>query len=205
VNLRALLLSIVLPNTNDITEIQNAIVANQTATTTSIAASGVVAIPTATILEYAGPATTSSGAAITAPTGFLWCDGSTYAPGKYPALFKIIGYTYGQSQANFKVPDRREVAGVGVGTSSNSALNASTSEHDVFTLGQVKDDQFESHYHAATIQAAWQGSGSNFGTSAGGLYPSVTVTAPTTDGTNALRTGSVTRGKRIGMNYIIKT
>jgi len=43
----------------------------------------------------------------TAPTGFLFCDGASYATASYSALHGIIGYKYGGAGANFNVPDFR--------------------------------------------------------------------------------------------------
>ncbi len=36
------------------------------------------------------------------------CDGTSYATATYPALFAIIGYSYGGAGANFNVPDFRD-------------------------------------------------------------------------------------------------
>ncbi|MFN6486305.1 MULTISPECIES: tail fiber protein [unclassified Nostoc] len=52
------------------------------------------------------------------PSGWLWEDGSFYAPSAYPALFASIGYTYGQSGVNFAVPDCRGRVSVGAGAGS---------------------------------------------------------------------------------------
>lgn len=52
------------------------------------------------------------------PSGWLWEDGSFYAPSAYPDLFAAIGYTHGQSGVNFKVPDSRGRVSVGAGTGS---------------------------------------------------------------------------------------
>jgi microcystin-dependent protein len=52
------------------------------------------------------------------PSGWLWQDGSYYAPSAYPALFAAIGYIHGQSGVNFQVPDARGRVSVGAGTGS---------------------------------------------------------------------------------------
>ncbi|MFS0515157.1 phage tail protein [Nostoc sp. UIC 10607] len=52
------------------------------------------------------------------PSGWLWEDGSFYAPSLYPALFAAIGYTHGQSGSDFRVPDSRGRVSVGAGTGS---------------------------------------------------------------------------------------
>ena len=42
------------------------------------------------------------------PVGFLLCDGSTLNKNEYLDLFNVIGYTYGGSDNEFKLPDLRE-------------------------------------------------------------------------------------------------
>lgn len=51
-----------------------------------------------------------------APSGWLLEDGTSYPTSTYPALFAVIGYTYGGSGANFNVPDSRGRVNVGAGT-----------------------------------------------------------------------------------------
>lgn len=55
-------------------------------------------IPPSVIFPYSGTA---------APTGFLFCDGSSYGTATYPTLFNTIGYTYGGSGTAFSIPDLR--------------------------------------------------------------------------------------------------
>lgn len=43
----------------------------------------------------------------TAPTGWLLCNGATLSTTTYPALFAVIGHTYGGSGNSFAVPDMR--------------------------------------------------------------------------------------------------
>jgi hypothetical protein len=45
--------------------------------------------------------------------GWLACDGQALATADYPALFGLIGYTYGGSGANFNVPDYNTAAPAG--------------------------------------------------------------------------------------------
>ena len=62
------------------------------------------------------------------PSGFLLCDGTSYATASYTALFAVIAYTYGGSGANFNVPDLRDrtVAGVSNTKSLAQAIGANT-------------------------------------------------------------------------------
>ena len=52
-------------------------------------------------------------ARITAPTGWLLCQGQSLLVANYPALHSAIGYTYGGSGSNFLLPDLRGRVPVG--------------------------------------------------------------------------------------------
>jgi hypothetical protein len=59
-------------------------------------------------LQTVPPGATFYTAAITAPTGYVVCDGANYpVTGIYANLFAAIGYTYGGSGGAFAVPDLR--------------------------------------------------------------------------------------------------
>jgi len=71
-----------------------------------------------------------------APTGFLVCDGASYATASYPELHNVIGYTYGGSGANFNVPNISHANGTYMIKYENIALNSSFEElksHNNFT------------------------------------------------------------------------
>jgi microcystin-dependent protein len=154
-----------------------------------------LAVPSGVIFPYAGSV---------APSGFLLCNGDSYSKTTYSALFAILGTTYGTPSDNtkFQVPDLREVAVVGVGTSTRSE-----SAHDTYNLGQFKDDQYQGHWH----QLYWATTGSNNGKYDSSYGTNFSASAfqvreSITDGANGTpRVGTTTRGKRIGLNYIIKT
>jgi hypothetical protein len=55
-------------------------------------------VPCGSILIWAG---------VSAPPGFLICDGSTFAQIDFPALYAIVGVTYGGSATTFLLPDLR--------------------------------------------------------------------------------------------------
>lgn len=52
-------------------------------------------------------------ARVTAPTGWLLCQGQSLLVADYPALHTAIGYTYGGSGSNFLLPDLRGRVPVG--------------------------------------------------------------------------------------------
>jgi microcystin-dependent protein len=81
-------------------------------------------VPTGTVLNFAGSS---------APTGFLFCDGSAVSRTTYAALFAVIGSTYGAGDGSttFNLPDTRgrTTIGAGQGTGlTNRALAASGGE-----------------------------------------------------------------------------
>jgi microcystin-dependent protein len=76
----------------------------------------------------------------TAPNGWLLCNGSAYSTSSYPALFALIGYTYGSSTGQFLTPNiaGRFISGPGSNTSSTlGATGGATSTQVNPTLNQV--------------------------------------------------------------------
>ena len=130
----------------------------------------------------------------TVPDGYLLCDGQAVSRETYAALFAEIGTTWGEGDGSttFNVPDMREVAPIGVGESTRTE-----GTHDTYTLGEFKDDQLQSHTHSIRYWATTGGANIN-GTGGSGL------SSKSGTGNNDGRSGTVTRGKRIGVNYIIK-
>ena len=128
------------------------------------------------------------------PNGYLLCDGQAVSRSEYSKLFEVIGTTWGAGDGSttVNVPDMREVAPVGVGQSARTE-----GEHDTYAFGEFKDDQLQSHTHSI---AYWATSGpyNINGTGGSGL------SSKRGTGKNDGRGGTVTRGKRIGVNYIIK-
>lgn len=72
-------------------------------------------LPAGLVQAFAGPTSTT-------PTGWIICDGSSYATSTYPRLFAVIGYIYGGVGSSFNVPNLQQSIPVGLNTS-----NASTS------------------------------------------------------------------------------
>jgi microcystin-dependent protein len=71
------------------------------------------------------------------PSGFLVCDGTSYATASYAALFAVIAYTYGGSGANFLVPDLRDRTVVGVSSANSKALAQSIGANTVTPTGNI--------------------------------------------------------------------
>lgn len=165
-------------------------------------------MPVGMILPFAGE--TAS-----VPTGWLLCNGTAVSRTDYASLHAILkdvggtnlyGWGSGDGSTTFNLPDLREVYLVGTGTRA-----AGVTAHDAFNLAQMKDDQAQGHYHSAQHYGSGSVNGFVGSASQGGSGPFVEgaalnhITAPKTDGINGTpRTGTVTRGKGVGVNYIIK-
>ena len=169
-------------------------------------------------------ATIITSVAETAPDGYLLCDGSIYAQSQYPALYAAIGEKYnreGTSEGFFCVPDLRELVLVGSGQNTFHSIES----HDVFEVGEFKDDQLQNITGELSISSAsdtqflsdTNGAGSY--TQAGALY--ITRFASTKgisdsgnsyssprgfsfDASRIARTGITTHTKQFGINYYIK-
>lgn len=117
-------------------------------------------MPTGAIIDFAGS---------TAPTGFLLCDGSVYPTGTYPALYNVIGYTYGGSGLNFNVPDCRGRTAIGAGQGTgltNRALGASISNEETHAL-IIAELAVHNHTAAALSAHTHTDSGHTHGLNAG--------------------------------------
>jgi len=55
-----------------------------------------------------------------APTGWLLCDGTSYASASYTTLFSVIGQTFGGSGSNFQVPNLKGKVVVGIDSAQAS-------------------------------------------------------------------------------------
>lgn len=151
--------------------------------------------PIQTLISTAPLGTVLSFAGNTAPNGYLLCDGASYKVADYEDLYNVIGNTYGGDSANFNVPDYRETVLVGVGENTNDAIT----HHDIYGLGEFKDDQIRSHTHDVTIPNMFNGSW-NVSSSGSAGYSSGTKTQTST----VAGIGAVTHGKQKGVTYIIK-
>lgn len=93
------------------------------------------------------------------PSGFLLCDGTSYATASYTALFAVIAYTYGGSGANFNVPDLRDRTICGVSSANSKTLAQTVGANTVTPTGNISgstgattltSNQIPSHLHNAS-------------------------------------------------------
>lgn len=151
-------------------------------------------IPVGTVLPFTGN---------TEPEGFLFAEGQEVLRNAYPNLFAIIGTTYGAGDGatTFNLPDYREMVLVGAG--QNAKLNIK--EHDVYELGQFKDDQMQGHSHdTGYAQGVGPYSKATYTVQTGDKSSRTTLNATNQPGYGAVRVGTTTHGKQIGIRYIIK-
>ncbi len=136
--------------------------------------------------------------------GWLACEHQSLPRADYPKLLNyfqthkigadtmldVFGY---EDADHFYLPDTREVALVGAGKN----LSDTIASHDEYTVGNFKDDQLQSHTHYSTTQGS-------SATAVPNLATSYTGTNTVGFSPNQGRFGTVTRGKRKGVKYIIK-
>lgn len=137
--------------------------------------------PVGTILAYYGSVV---------PTGYLPCNGTTFDETQFPNLYLLLGTNV--------LPDLRECTLVGIGENTTDTIG----NHDIYTIGEFKDDQVQDHTHhvnsyayasSSITRRSWYNDAGSFG--GNDVY---------TGNPNTGRHGDVTRGKSKGVNYIIK-
>jgi len=153
--------------------------------------------------------------AIVAPnSSWMICDGSPISRTTYSSLYGLILTTYGSGDGSttFNLPDMREAVPVMLGTYSpqtgyNTTTHPAITAHDAFSIGQFKDDQFQGHGHP-TNRAYGGGTGQDYQVSQNGSGTIISANYgagnPVIISNGGPRVGDLTRGKRIGMNFIIK-
>jgi hypothetical protein len=161
--------------------------------------------PAGTIVMYGGMAV---------PSGWLICDGSEISRSTFSDLFSAIGTTFGlgNNSTTFNLPDMRGAAPAGAGMSTGYPIN------ELITLGKKHGDQFQGHRHLVREQNGVQvigttlnAGGGGYGTVEGNNTHGGHDRGPTeardiiSDGLNgAPQVSGTTRGKVVGLNFIIK-
>jgi microcystin-dependent protein len=161
------------------------------------------------------------------PSGFLLCDGTSYATASYTALFAVIAYTYGGSGANFNVPDLRDRTVVGVSSANSKSLAQGIGANTVTPTGNIAGStgattlttqQIASHTHpiqgltGMEARGSYQISAGMGGSQSEAGFPGITIPAAgggqSHDHTlSANFAGSANSVLQPGLvlNYIIKT
>lgn len=143
------------------------------------------------------------------PSGWLNCNGNAVSRTTYAELYAIIGTTWGvgDNSTTFNLPDFQGTTLAGVGTS------VGYTQAETVALATKYNDSTQGHWHDTYAGASRlylgnpvpsSGSGTAVTTNLG-LTAYAQATSPITDGTNGTpRTGNVTKGKTIGVYFIIK-
>jgi microcystin-dependent protein len=107
-------------------------------------------------------------AADTPPAGTLVCNGALLLVADYPALFSVIGYTFGGSGLDFNLPDLRGefIRGWDAGKGTDPGR----------LFGSYQADEFESHTHRAKATGT-PGAGSMLVTNVGPAWTSSLIEA----------------------------
>ncbi len=148
------------------------------------------------------------------PYGWLECNGQAVSRTTYAALFNLFNtqkydgtntllsrYGTGDGSTTFNLPDYREVALVGAG--QNGTEGAALADHDIYTVGQFKDDALKSHNHDILhVPYRYQYSSGSLNAYGGGNF--TYYNDGVTGVTQSAGSGSITRGKRKAVKYIIK-
>jgi microcystin-dependent protein len=117
--------------------------------------------PAGSVIAYAGDVNGTT----RPPTGWVLCDGSSYAPtGIYSRLFAVIGTTYGGDGVNtFKVPDYRGyfLRGVDQGSGHDPDATSRTSvagtTPGATEVGTFEHQQVVSHSHGVSDPGHYHG------------------------------------------------
>ena len=121
-------------------------------------------------------------AGATAPTGWLLCDGTSYATTSYATLFAVVGYTFGGSGASFNVPNLKGRVVFGI--------DGAQTQFD--TRGETGGAM--THQHAAS------NSGDSTPTTSGASAGNTTNGASAGNSTNGASAGNTTGGASAGNN-----
>lgn len=156
-------------------------------------------------LDSAPLATITPYAASTLPTGWLLCDGAAVSRTTYADLFAIVGTTWGvgDSSTTFNLPDLIGATPAGAGTSTGYTRNETT------YFAVKHNDTFQNHRHQTYPYTVVGGSGGTTGLDAAD-YASQSSYYLTGDPASDLvynqnpRQSDVTKGKTVGVNFIIK-
>ena len=111
------------------------------------------------------------------PTGWLLCDGTSYATVTYPALFAAIGYVYGGVGANFNVPNMVNAVPIGAGSTAAMGVTAGANTATVSITDTGHNHTQNAHQHIGT--SGENGGALTVGTTADWPFGSSSATSAT--------------------------
>ena len=152
-------------------------------------------MPVGTVIPYMGKLETI-------PTGFLYCDATVRHKADWLELWNVLPDVLKDTVNETFTLDLRECTLVGVGQSAND-YDANTNptgihDHDVYTLGEFKDDQVQNIRVRAGYESSW--SPNTFMLDSYKATSNYTLSTLSVSG----RFGTTTHGKQTGVAYIIK-
>ena len=161
----------------------------------TLAASSSSGTPSGSVIAFVG---------ITAPAGWMICNGSELDRTTYNGLFNIIGTSYGDGNGSttFNIPDLRGIFLRGADNGSGNDPNAITRTsfnggNSGDNVGSYQSDELKSHNHGLVGRSS-VGGGGNYPSVTSGGVSNISIPHVSTNG------GSETRPKNISVNYIIK-
>jgi microcystin-dependent protein len=157
--------------------------------------SGYLLVPTGCVLPYSGAGS---------PSGYLLCDGSSVTDTAYPALFAVIGNTYGGVSPNFLLPDLRTRVPVGANASVTDYVLGDISGNASVTLAE---NQLAPHVHTVPIAPPTSTTTEVQSGSGATVVSSVTAGIPVVTDTSSVPATQVAvslMNPYIALNYIIK-
>lgn len=162
--------------------------------------------------------------ALTAPTGWLLCNGNQVSQGLYPALYALIGVNkFGtDTGGNFYLPDLRGRIPIGIGTNADvDVIGDNEAGNAVAGLSSAVADRRAKHKHTVTdpghthtvqqltsgVDAGPDGAVAKYASYTNAFYGNThSVTTNATNITVGLQTNVPTDGPAfLTLNFIIKT
>lgn len=192
------------PNRTQLVSVPYALHASKADTALVLATGG---IPPGSIMAWGG---------VTAPAGWLLCDGLSYNNVDYPNLSAAIGKNFGGTGSTFNVPDARGMFLRGVaGTSTvdpdkTTRVASNIGGNPGNNVGSKQTGEFKSHNHGGgnhshTYNSSTNGGNSHSGTANDSSRKFLETINTSSSGT-IIQTqgGSETRPVNLYVNYIIK-
>lgn len=162
--------------------------------------------------RFPGEIVPYAGSLSSIPNDWLACNGFSYDPIEYTALFAAIGFKWGNDSGLFRVPDLRGyfLRGVdhGEGIDENSGTRTAkfTGGNTGDQVGSYQEDAFQCHEHDLPVSSGLAGADEQLSsiTLRGKKADETVISADVVDGDcGEARTANETRPKNANVEYII--